>query len=155
MMNGARMRLIDGARDQASLTVVHCGVFRRPLNLGCMVFAPTKRGEKMTLLERLGTNLPRRYYMSADVGYKEHVAIVISLETFVRGDGSWKRATCSHFPSTQAGLSRLQGYLDGFSTDLSEFFGLWRVNRRLLWRICVSVSPGPGIRHEPGEECND
>jgi transposase len=89
-----------------------------------MVSAPTKRGEKMTLLERLGTNLPRRYYLSADVGYKEHVAVVIPLETFVRGDDRWKRATCLHFPSTQAGLSRLQGYLDGFSTDPSEFFGL-------------------------------
>ncbi|MEA3374583.1 MAG: transposase [Chloroflexota bacterium] len=78
----------------------------------------------MTLLDRLGTDLPRRYYLSVDVGYKEHVAVVIPLETFVRGDGRWKRATCVHFPSTQAGLRTLQGYLDGFSTDASEFFGL-------------------------------
>jgi transposase len=58
------------------------------------------------------------------VGYKEHVAVVIPLETFVRGDGRWKRATCVHFPSTQAGLRTLQGHLDAFSTDPSEFFGL-------------------------------
>jgi transposase len=78
----------------------------------------------MTLLERLGSPLPRRYYLSVDVGYKEHVAVVISLQTFVRGDGRWKRARCLHFPSTQAGLRKLQRYLDRFSTDPSEFLGL-------------------------------
>jgi hypothetical protein len=78
----------------------------------------------MTLLERLGSPLPRRYYLGVDVGYKEHVAVVISLQTFVRGDGRWKRARCIHFPSTQAGLRKLQRYLDRFSTDPSEFLGL-------------------------------
>jgi transposase len=78
----------------------------------------------MTLLERLGSQLPRRYYLSVDVGYKEHVAVVISLQTFARGDERWKRARCVHFPSTQAGLRKLQRYLDRFSTDHSEFFGL-------------------------------
>ena len=78
----------------------------------------------MTLLERLGSPLPRRYYLGVDVGYKEHVAVVISLQTLVRGDGRWKRARCVHFPSTQAGLRKLQRYLDRFSTNRSEFLGL-------------------------------
>ena len=78
----------------------------------------------MTLLERLGSQLPRRYYLGVDVGYKEHVAVVISLRTFVRGDDRWKRARCVHFPTTQAGLRQLQRYLDRFSTDRSEFLGL-------------------------------
>ncbi len=71
----------------------------------------------MTLLGRLGTDLPRRYYLGVDVGYKEHVGVVIPLETFVSGDSRWKRAKCVHFPSTQAGLRILQRYLDSFSTD--------------------------------------
>jgi len=80
----------------------------------------------MTLLEKLGSELPRCYYLGIDVGYavqgwpalgKEHVAVVVSLKTFTRGDDRWKRARCIHFPSTQAGLGKLQRYLDGFSTD--------------------------------------
>jgi transposase len=78
----------------------------------------------MTLLEQLGTQLPERYYLGIDVGYKEHVAVVISLKTFVRGDERWKRARSLHFPSTQAGLRKLQQYLDRFSTEHSTFFGL-------------------------------
>jgi len=78
----------------------------------------------MTLLERLGSQLPCRYYVGIDAGYKEHVAVVISLQTFVRGDDRWKQARCVHFPSTQAGLRKLQHYLDHFSTDHGEFFGL-------------------------------
>ena len=78
----------------------------------------------MTLLERLGSQLPRRYYLGVDVGYKEHVAVVISLKTFVRGDDRWKRARCVHFPSTRGGLRKLQRYLDRFSTDPGEFLGL-------------------------------
>jgi transposase len=78
----------------------------------------------MTLLGRLGPELPCRYYLGVDVGYKEHVAGVISLQTFTRGDDRWKRARCVHFSSTRAGLRKLQGYLDRFSTDRSEFFGL-------------------------------
>lgn len=58
------------------------------------------------------------------MGYEEHVAVVIPLEMFVNGDGRWKRAKCLHFPSTQAGLHKLQGYLDDVSTDPSQFFGL-------------------------------
>ena len=72
----------------------------------------------MTLLGKLGSGLPHRYYLGVDVGYKEHVAVVISLKTFVRGDDRWKRARCVHFPSTQAGLRKFQGYLDRFSTCL-------------------------------------
>lgn len=78
----------------------------------------------MTLLEKLGSQLPRRYYLGIDVGYKEHVATVISLRTFVRGDDRWKRARCVHFSSTRAGLDKLQDYLDRYSTDPREFLGL-------------------------------
>jgi transposase len=49
---------------------------------------------------------------------------LISLQTFVRGDKRWKRARCIHFPSTQAGLRKLQRYLDRFSANPSEFLGL-------------------------------
>lgn len=78
----------------------------------------------MTLLERLGTQLPRRYYLGVDVGYKEHVAAVISLSTFVRGDERWKHARCVHFPSTQSGQGKLQRYLDRFSVEPGDFLGL-------------------------------
>ena len=78
----------------------------------------------MTLLAKLGSELPSRHYLGVDVGYKEHVAVVIGLQTFVRGDDRWKRARCVHFPSTQAGLRKLQRYLERFSTDHSVFFGL-------------------------------
>jgi len=78
----------------------------------------------MTLLERLSSQLPCRYYLGVDIGYKEHVAVVIPLRTFVRGDERWKRARCVHFASTQAGLRKLQRYLDRFTTDHSMFFGL-------------------------------
>lgn len=78
----------------------------------------------MTLLETLSAQLPCRYYLGVDIGYKEHVAVVIGLETFVRGDERWKRARCVHFASTQAGLRKFQRYLDRFATDPSVFFGL-------------------------------
>jgi len=42
----------------------------------------------------------------------------------VRRDNRWRRARCVHFPSTRAGLRKLQRYLDRFSTDPSEFLGL-------------------------------
>jgi hypothetical protein len=57
---------------------------------------------EMTLLETLSSQLPCRYYVGVDIGYKEHVAVAISLQTFVRGDERWKRARCVHFASTQA-----------------------------------------------------
>jgi transposase len=78
----------------------------------------------MTLLERLGRQLPERFYLGVDVGYKEHVAVVISLQTFARGDERWKRARCTHVPSTQRGLKKLQRYLDRFSADPDAYLGL-------------------------------
>lgn len=78
----------------------------------------------MTLLEKLGSQLPERYYMGLDVGYKEHVAVIISLKTFVRADERWKRARCVHFASTQAGNRKLQRYLDRFSAEHGTFLGL-------------------------------
>jgi len=44
----------------------------------------------MTLLAQLGGELPERYYLGLDIGYKEHVATVNSLETFVCGGEKWK-----------------------------------------------------------------
>jgi hypothetical protein len=83
-----------------------------------------KGRKEMTWLSRLGKELPERYYLGIDVGYREHVAVVVSLQTFVRGDERWKRARCLHFPSTQRGLCRLQDYLDRFSKDHTMFLGL-------------------------------
>jgi transposase len=78
----------------------------------------------MTLLAKLGKELPERYYLGLDVGYKQHVAVVISLRTFVRGDERWKHARFESFASTRAGLRRLQKYLDSFSTDPQAFLGV-------------------------------
>lgn len=78
----------------------------------------------MTLLARLGTQLPKRYYLGIDVGYKEHVGVIISLEALARGDDRWKRARCLHFPSTRGGLRKLQRYLDSFCPDPAAFLGL-------------------------------
>jgi len=77
----------------------------------------------MTLLARLGTQLPERYYLGVDVGYRQHVAAVINLQTFARGDDRWKRARCLHFSSTHAGLRKLLRYLDGFCPDPTAFLG--------------------------------
>ncbi len=78
----------------------------------------------MTLLAQLGGQLPARYYLGLDVGYKEHVATVISLQAFVRGDERWKHSRCLPFPSSATGLKKLQKYLDSFSADPAAFLGL-------------------------------
>ncbi len=93
----------------------------------------------MTLLARLGEQLPERNYLGIDVGYtilaqgKEHVAVAITLQSFAhlclrhwrRQDGDrWKRTPCLHFPSTRSGLEKLQEYLDGFSIDPETFLGI-------------------------------
>lgn len=78
----------------------------------------------MTLLKHLGNPLPDRFYLGIDVGYKEHVAAVISLQTFARHDDRWKRARCLHIPTTRTGLEQLQRYLERFSTEPTDFLGL-------------------------------
>ncbi len=78
----------------------------------------------MTLLARLGEQLPERNYLGIDVGYKEHVAVAITLQSFAQDGERWKRVPCLHFPSTRAGLDKLQEYLEGFSTDPETFFGI-------------------------------
>ena len=78
----------------------------------------------MTLLSQLTGSLPERFYVGVDVGYREHVAVAISLQTFAEGEDRWKRVRCLSFPSTRAGLDRLQKYLDTCSTDHRAFLGL-------------------------------
>ena len=78
----------------------------------------------MTLLARLGGQLPERNYLGIDVGYKEHVAVVITLHSFAQDGDRWKRTPCLHFPSTRSGLEKLQEYLDSFSADVGTFFGI-------------------------------
>lgn len=78
----------------------------------------------MTLLSQLTGSLPERFYVGVDVGYREHVAVAISLQAFAEGEDRWKRARCLSFPSTRAGLDRLQKYLDTCSTDHRAFLGL-------------------------------
>ncbi len=78
----------------------------------------------MTLLGQLGTQLPERYYLGIDAGYREHVSAVISLKTFAESGERWKRARCVHVASTRAGLCQLQAYLDGFCQDRQAFLGL-------------------------------
>lgn len=78
----------------------------------------------MTLLAKLGGSLPERYYLGLDVGYREHVAVVIPLQVFVQGGDQWKRVRCLHFASTSAGLTKLQAYLDRHSQDAGAFLGL-------------------------------
>lgn len=78
----------------------------------------------MPLLEHLSNDLQARYYLGIDIGYKEHVAVAISLQTFLQGTDSWKRSRCVHIPTTRSGFNRLQRYLDRFSLDPSMFLGL-------------------------------
>jgi transposase len=82
------------------------------------------RRKAMTLLARLGKQLPERNYLGIDVGYKEHVAVFIELHRFVQDGDRWKRTPCLHFPSTRRGLEKLQEYLDGFGVDRDSFFGI-------------------------------
>lgn len=78
----------------------------------------------MTLLSQLkGASFPERYYLGVDVGYKEHVAVVIPLKTFLRGDDRWKRARCLHFASTRSGLDQLVAYLEKFCEDPQAYLG--------------------------------
>jgi hypothetical protein len=78
----------------------------------------------MSLLEQLSDNGPERYYLGIDIGYREHVAAVISLKTFLQGDDRWKRSRCVHVPTTSAGFKKLQRYLDSFSRDPGLFRGI-------------------------------
>jgi hypothetical protein len=78
----------------------------------------------MTLLAKLGVSLPERYYLGLDVGYREHVGVVIPLEVFAEGGDRWKRVRCLHFASTSAGLAKFQAYLDRHSQDARQFLGL-------------------------------
>lgn len=78
----------------------------------------------MFLLDQPGDDGQERYYLGIDIGYREHVAAVISLKTFLQGDDRWKRSRCVHVPTTSAGFENLQRYLDAFSTDPGLFRGI-------------------------------
>ena len=75
----------------------------------------------MPLLDQLGDHLQERYYVGVDIGYAEHVAVAISLKTFLQGDDGWKRSRCVHLPTTAAGFGHLQHYLDCPSRILHPF----------------------------------
>ena len=78
----------------------------------------------MALLAQIGKELPERYYLGIDIGYREHVAVVISLQVFLEAGERWKRTRTLAFESTRAGLKRLQKYLDRFSPDRQAFLGI-------------------------------
>ncbi|MBS3753613.1 MAG: transposase [Anaerolineales bacterium] len=78
----------------------------------------------MTFLNKLSEELPERYYLGLDVGYKAHVAVVVSLEEFLQNGESWKKAPFLEFPSTQAGLEKLQTYLNSFCPRPEAYLGL-------------------------------
>ena len=92
----------------------HCTYRRTP---GRRPGPNRKEEATMTLLDQLGRPLPERYYLGIDVGYRAHVAAVISLKTFVERGDHWKRAPCLEFPSTHLGPQKLQQHLDSFSPD--------------------------------------
>ncbi len=75
----------------------------------------------MTLLAKIGQELPKRYYVGIDIGYREHVAAVIALSTFTQGGDRWKKTRPLNFQTTHAGFMRLQNYLDSFNTDHQTF----------------------------------
>ncbi|MFO7942788.1 MAG: transposase [Anaerolineales bacterium] len=78
----------------------------------------------MTFLNKFGKGLPERYYLGVDVGYKAHVAVVVSLEDFLQKGEGWKKAPFLEFPSTQVGLEKLQAYLDKFCPRPETYLGL-------------------------------
>ena len=60
-------------------------------------------------------------YVGIDIGYREHVAAVISKSTFLQGVVRWKKAKAIHFASSRSGLDKLQQYLLSFSGDPNAF----------------------------------
>lgn len=62
-----------------------------------------------------------RYYVGIDIGYREHVAAVIPLSTFLQGATKWKRVRAIHFASSRSGLERLHKHLADFSSQPGAF----------------------------------
>lgn len=75
----------------------------------------------MKLLAQISKELPERYYVGIDIGYREHVAVGIPLSTFVQAGDRWKRTRTIHFASSQSGLERLHKYLGNLSADPQQF----------------------------------
>lgn len=75
-------------------------------------------------LSRREKEQAERYYVGIDIGYRTHVAVVISHKRFMTGGQSWKRARCLSFASTASGFKRFQAYLDRFSEDHHAFLGI-------------------------------
>lgn len=75
----------------------------------------------MKLLASMAKEWPERYYVGIDIGYREHVAVVIRLSTFLKGGEHWKKTRALHFASSQKGLEQLQQYFTGFSSDPQAF----------------------------------
>src|SRR4030095_1291098 len=81
-------------------------------------------GTAMSLLSTLVSQYPKRFYLGVDIGYREQVAVIISLETFARGGDAWLHTRAITFASARAGLRALRKYLDRFSMTPTDFFGL-------------------------------
>ena len=75
----------------------------------------------MKWLVQISNELPERYYVGIDIGYREHVAAVIALSTFMQGEERWKKARAIHFASSQRGFEQFHKHLIGFSTDPQAF----------------------------------
>jgi len=81
----------------------------------------------MKLLASMAKEWPERYYVGIDIGYREHVAVVIRLSTFLKGGERWKKARAIHFASSQKGIEQLLQYFMEFSSaecvnDLRQLF---------------------------------
>jgi len=108
----------------------------------------------MTALRRLGTQLPRRYHLGAEVGYKEHVAVAIGQKAFARGDDRWNQARCLCLVWSRGGLSRLQQYLDRFCSDRAAMLGPNQPTRLLQSQGVSLSSGGPGLAELVGGKCD-
>jgi hypothetical protein len=109
----------------------------------------------MSLLSTLVGHYPQRFYLGVDIGYREQVAVIISLETFARGGDAWLRSPAITFASTRTGLRALQKYLDRFSLAPTEFFGLCEPTGGLLRCRHLSIFVGSRVRAPVDREFDD
>ena len=78
-----------------------------------------------------------RFYVGIDIGYREHVAAVISKSTFLQGVVRWKKAKAIHFASSRSGLDKLHQYLLSFSGDPTAFLILCGPTGGIMGSACI------------------